>query len=799
MQPEREYLTRVIFPRLRKLCEARGVFFYAIDLRWGVTEEETQENRTIQICLEQIKQCIPYFIGLIGNRYGWVPENGGLVDKYPWLTKYPGISATEIEFRYYLQESKEQKNRSFFAVKGDALLDPGFDDGQQERIQALTQTVAAETGAVPFVYHSLQELGEAVYKNILTMLDQKFPVESCTRGHILQQYIQQMEAYDESYALEDLERENWQSGGNRFLFARRDPTNLEMMARVNRYEHMILRETPDMEQLCNRYLWQELQGQGDTIFLMLDAGQWLRTPLGILEELCDQLKSHTPEGGSYSWTEHKAKGVDRLRQYMTLAVAMLQDIQKEKKLRICITGLHLLDRNSPWYGLSFLAPFLRSGVRLLLTTADPEQTFLLERLGVVCRNFPIRLENSEKAGAFASLLRSLELEGKHLDKVLALALLENGAMKDMESAAFVGNYLKNYVIFEELSPRIRQLIELCGQMDAYSAVWQISLKRLEETEHLNQQKIQCVVQMAGRIFRVVTHARLCEADLDRIFTQTGTSRVGYLEALELLRPFLTYDGTGLGICNPTCQQVLDEIWKDTPSCLEEGFVDLGLEKLGDAWDDLDDQYALVGYLYDHGDSQQLIRLVTDNRWLEFAAAMDPQLIRMAWRALEKLGALDVEKIYTDSGHLNESGRFAACRDVYDILMRMELAVVGTDLFECFLDIPYAYSTDSEKELKRRWSNEDWTAVNTLARQANEQKTVDLREFFQDYAEKYGVNPYAAVYMWEILCRTFAQRKELTEEDKQHYLWFAAQVGALRLLADAMQYWKAQTGLFRLLH
>ena len=64
----------------------------------------------------------------------------------------------------------------------------------------------------------------------------------------------------------------------------------------------------------------------------------------------------------------------------------------------------------------------------------------------------------------------------------------------------------------------------------------------------------------------------------------------------------------------------------------------------------------------------------------------------------------------------------------------------------------------------------------------------MREFFQDHGEKYGVNPYAAVYMWEILCRTFAQRKELTEEDKQHYLWFAAQVGALRLLADAMQYW-----------
>ena len=46
---------------------------------------------------------------------------------------------------------------------------------------------------------------------------------------------------------------------------------------------------------------------------------------------------------------------------------------------------------------------------------------------------------------------------------------------------------------------------------------------------------------------------------------------------------------------------------------------------------------------------------------------------------------------------------------------------------------------------------------------------------------------------------FGPELELTEEDKQQYLWFAARVGALRLLADAMQYWKAPIGPFRLLH
>ena len=104
MQEERDHLNRVVFPKLLKICADRGVSFYAVDLRWGVTEEETRLNRTIDICLDQVKQCVPFFIGLIGNRYGWIPEQNTLIKKYPWIGDYGTISATEMEIRYYLQE-----------------------------------------------------------------------------------------------------------------------------------------------------------------------------------------------------------------------------------------------------------------------------------------------------------------------------------------------------------------------------------------------------------------------------------------------------------------------------------------------------------------------------------------------------------------------------------------------------------------------------------------------------------------------------------------------------------------------
>ena len=44
MAKEREYLNKVIFPEVRQATRERGVEFSAIDLRWGVTEDEANQG-----------------------------------------------------------------------------------------------------------------------------------------------------------------------------------------------------------------------------------------------------------------------------------------------------------------------------------------------------------------------------------------------------------------------------------------------------------------------------------------------------------------------------------------------------------------------------------------------------------------------------------------------------------------------------------------------------------------------------------------------------------------------------------
>jgi hypothetical protein len=78
MKAERNALARWVFPRLRALCEERGHKFQPVDLRWGVRQEAGLDQRTVQICLEEISRCQrlsprPNFIALLGDRYGWCP------------------------------------------------------------------------------------------------------------------------------------------------------------------------------------------------------------------------------------------------------------------------------------------------------------------------------------------------------------------------------------------------------------------------------------------------------------------------------------------------------------------------------------------------------------------------------------------------------------------------------------------------------------------------------------------------------------------------------------------------------
>ena len=143
MQAERDHLVKFIFPQLRKLCEARGVTWGEVDLRWGVTDEQAAEGKVLPICLEEIKRCRPYFIGLLGERYGWIPETlpADLIEREKWLKEHlhGKTSVTELEILHGVLNDPKMAGHAFFYFR-----DPKYIEAQDKKVFAAENAKDAE-------------------------------------------------------------------------------------------------------------------------------------------------------------------------------------------------------------------------------------------------------------------------------------------------------------------------------------------------------------------------------------------------------------------------------------------------------------------------------------------------------------------------------------------------------------------------------------------------------------------------------------------------------------------------------
>ncbi|MEP7220475.1 MAG: DUF4062 domain-containing protein, partial [Bacteroidota bacterium] len=108
LQEERDHIVKKIFPEIRALCRLRGITFTEVDFRWGLTDEDLVLGHVIGACLEEIDRCRPYFIGITGERYGWIPalheihKDPHLLSRFPWIEEavLEEASIMDLEYRH---------------------------------------------------------------------------------------------------------------------------------------------------------------------------------------------------------------------------------------------------------------------------------------------------------------------------------------------------------------------------------------------------------------------------------------------------------------------------------------------------------------------------------------------------------------------------------------------------------------------------------------------------------------------------------------------------------------------------
>jgi telomerase protein component 1 len=124
MHAERDHLVKVVFPALRERLEKHRIHLIDIDLRWGVTREQAENDRVLELCLQQIDECRPFFIGILGERYGWLPTRlpGDALKKFGWLQHHTGKSVTELEILHGVMQNPAMRGRALFCLRDPNCL-----------------------------------------------------------------------------------------------------------------------------------------------------------------------------------------------------------------------------------------------------------------------------------------------------------------------------------------------------------------------------------------------------------------------------------------------------------------------------------------------------------------------------------------------------------------------------------------------------------------------------------------------------------------------------------------------------
>lgn len=122
MQQERDILQNSVLPRIKELAKQYGKNIDLCDLRWGVNSigmsESESTAKVLQVCFDEIDNARPFFIAILGDRYGWIPDSSivesSITGRNIDHTEMAGKSVTEMEILYGALKNSESSDVRFY-------------------------------------------------------------------------------------------------------------------------------------------------------------------------------------------------------------------------------------------------------------------------------------------------------------------------------------------------------------------------------------------------------------------------------------------------------------------------------------------------------------------------------------------------------------------------------------------------------------------------------------------------------------------------------------------------------------
>jgi len=113
MQAELDALRDFVLLQVNEFAAKYGRAVEIIDLRWGVdtaaVSEEDQNRKVLRTCLDEIERSRPFFLRLIGDRYGWTPPRTYMetaLEAADFSLEDTDMSVTALEIEYGVLRSE---------------------------------------------------------------------------------------------------------------------------------------------------------------------------------------------------------------------------------------------------------------------------------------------------------------------------------------------------------------------------------------------------------------------------------------------------------------------------------------------------------------------------------------------------------------------------------------------------------------------------------------------------------------------------------------------------------------------
>ena len=391
MHYERDILHERVFPEINARAMKYGDEVAMCDLRWGVNTEdmdsESSARKVLSVCMDEIDQCRPYMIVLLGQRYGWIPGKDAVLEtavrgELDLDDLEKSVTALEIEYGALKTPEKIEKVLFYFReIVGSAP--PGCQSEDyvreqklirlKERIRKLSRghvrTYRVWWDDVNQQMFGLEKFAEMVTSDISEMLKEEW--EACAKM-----------TEDEKKR-----RIHWNLAKEKSSrFTVRTGEAGELISRLNDGERLLLvqGETGSGKSTLAGYLAVRLREQGCQVLPVFcgregDIRNAQEAAVYILRFLEDLLgMEHFQPGRADKSSQlmlfimnQKVQGMDSREWGKRLKETALSYCDRsDKKLIFIVDGVDSLDADEMRRELSFLPHCLSEKIQTIMTCSD---------------------------------------------------------------------------------------------------------------------------------------------------------------------------------------------------------------------------------------------------------------------------------------------------------------------------------------------------------------------------------------------------------------------------------------------